>query len=160
MPQLFRASKSLVHPSQVICMLTHLRISWFLDNPELGWTPPQTLIDWMAKARADQKPIVYIGFGSITVPDPRLVTERIIRSVLKSEYWPLLMAGPASDRGLHSGGVRAIVSRGWSARMSKGKDDDIVFPEECYAVGLTTLTISSQLLTLIFSWTKYRMSKS
>jgi sterol 3beta-glucosyltransferase len=39
----------------------------------------------MAKARADGKPIVYIGFGSITVPDPTLVTERIIRSVLKSE---------------------------------------------------------------------------
>ena len=42
----------------------------------------------MAKARADGKPIVYIGFGSITVPDPTLVTERIIRGVLKSEYWP------------------------------------------------------------------------
>jgi hypothetical protein len=81
-------------------MLTHLRISWFLDNPELGWTPPQTLIDWMAKARADKKAIVYIGFGSITVPDPKLVTERIIRSVLKSEYWPLLMAGrPLTESG-------------------------------------------------------------
>jgi sterol 3beta-glucosyltransferase len=144
-------------------MLTHLRISWFLDNPELGWTPPQTLIDWMAKARADKKAIVYIGFGSITVPDPKLVTERIIRSVLKSEYWPLLMACPASDRALlRSGGVRAIVSRGWSARMSKGKDQDtgtIAFPEECYSVGLTTSTISSQLLTVIPSWTKYRMSR-
>jgi hypothetical protein len=58
--------------------------SWFLDNPELGWSPPQTLVDWMAKARADGKPIVYIGFGSITVPNPKLVTERIIRGVLKS----------------------------------------------------------------------------
>ncbi|KAI0250754.1 hypothetical protein BJV78DRAFT_1127517 [Lactifluus subvellereus] len=88
---------------------------WFLDNPELGWTPPQTLVDWMAKARADGKPIVYIGFGSITVPNPTLVTERIIRSVLKS-------------------GVRAIISKGWSARMSKGGDEDVVFPEECYSL--------------------------
>ncbi|KAI0004465.1 hypothetical protein BJV74DRAFT_807446 [Russula compacta] len=88
---------------------------WFLDNPELGWTPPQTLVDWMAKARADGKPIVYIGFGSITVPNPKLVTERIIRGVLKS-------------------GVRAIISKGWSARMSKGGDEDVVFPEECYSV--------------------------
>jgi hypothetical protein len=63
-------------------------ISWFLDNPELNWTPPQTLIDWMAKARADEKPIVYIGFGSITVPNPKLVTERLIRGVLKSKSWP------------------------------------------------------------------------
>lgn len=88
---------------------------WFLDNPELGWTPPQTLVDWIAKARADGKPIVYIGFGSITVPNPKLVTERIIRGVLKS-------------------GVRAIVSKGWSARMSKGGNDDVVLPEECYAL--------------------------
>lgn len=51
----------------------------------MGWTPPQTLVDWMAKARVDGKPIVYIGFGSITVPDPKLVTERIIRGVLKSK---------------------------------------------------------------------------
>ena len=54
----------------------------------------------MAKARTDGKPIVYIGFGSITVPDPKLVTERIIRGVLKSEWrsWELngqLSANPA-----------------------------------------------------------------
>ena len=64
----------------------HSPISWFLDNPELGWSPPRTLVDWIAKARTDGKPIVYIGFGSITVPDPKLVTERIIRGVLKSEW--------------------------------------------------------------------------
>lgn len=33
-----------------------------------------------------------------------------------------------------SGGVRAIVSKGWSARMSKGGNDDVVLPEECYSV--------------------------
>ena len=34
-----------------------------------------------------------------------------------------------------SGGVRAIISKGWSARMSKGGgNDDVVFPEECYSV--------------------------
>jgi sterol 3beta-glucosyltransferase len=102
---------------------------WFLDNPELGWSPPQTLVDWMAKARADGKPIVYIGFGSITVPNPKLVSERIIRGVLKS-------------------GVRAIVSKGWSARMSKGGDEDVpvVFPEECYSVRFV-----SSVMTLIIN---------
>ncbi|KAH9002634.1 glycosyltransferase family 1 protein [Lactarius hatsudake] len=89
---------------------------WFLDNPELNWTPPTTLIDFMAKARADGKPLVYIGFGSITVPNPKLVTERLIRAVQKSD-------------------VRAIISKGWSARASKSKDeDDVVFPEECYSL--------------------------
>ena len=64
-------------------MLT-LILSWFLDNPELNWTPPKTLVDFMAKARSDDKPLVYIGFGSITVPNPKLVTERLIRAVQKS----------------------------------------------------------------------------
>ncbi|KAH8998525.1 family 1 glycosyltransferase [Lactarius akahatsu] len=93
-----------------------LILSWFLDNPELNWTPPPTLIDFMAKARSDGKPLVYIGFGSITVPNPKLVTERLIRAVQKSD-------------------VRAIISKGWSARASKSKDeDDVVFPEECYSL--------------------------
>jgi sterol 3beta-glucosyltransferase len=38
----------------------------------------------MSKARSDGKALVYIGFGSITVPNPKLVTERLVRAVLKS----------------------------------------------------------------------------
>ena len=60
--------------------------SWFLDNPDLNWTPPPTLLEWMAKAKADEKPIVYIGFGSITVPNPHKVTEIIVAAVLKSMW--------------------------------------------------------------------------
>ncbi|KAJ7226441.1 putative sterol glucosyltransferase [Mycena rebaudengoi] len=83
---------------------------WFLDNPE-------DLVDWMANAHSDGKPIVYIGFGSITVPHPNRVTARIVKAVLKS-------------------GVRAIISQGWSARMSKAndKDPEVEIPEECYVV--------------------------
>ena len=58
--------------------------SWFLDNPDLNWAPPPSLTQWMDKAREDGKAIVYIGFGSITVPNSRSVTERIIKAVLKS----------------------------------------------------------------------------
>ena len=68
------------------CLLKIYSTSWFLDNPDLGWTPPADLIEWMAKARKDGKPIVYIGFGSITVPRPNRVTARIIKAVLKSAY--------------------------------------------------------------------------
>jgi sterol 3beta-glucosyltransferase len=39
----------------------------------------------MAKAREDEKPIVYIGFGSITVPHPKRVTARIVNAVVQSE---------------------------------------------------------------------------
>lgn len=63
--------------------------SWFLDNPELGWTPPESLITWMAKAKDEGKPIVYIGFGSITVPNPPAMTKSIIKAVLKSKFLPL-----------------------------------------------------------------------
>ncbi|KAI9509221.1 glycosyltransferase family 1 protein [Russula earlei] len=91
---------------------------WFLDNPELNWTPPRDLLDFIAKARSDGKALVYIGFGSIIVPNPKLVTERLIRAVQKSD-------------------VRAIISKGWSARMSKSKgEDDVVFPKECFSVSL------------------------
>ncbi|KAF5314999.1 hypothetical protein D9619_007125 [Psilocybe cf. subviscida] len=88
---------------------------WFLDNPEMSWTPPDELTAFMVKARADGKPIVYIGFGSVTVPRPNKVTNAIVKAVLLSD-------------------VRAIVSKGWSARMQKGEDKDPepVIPPECF----------------------------
>jgi sterol 3beta-glucosyltransferase len=46
----------------------------------------------------DKRPIIYIGFGSIIVPDPEEVTRTIAEAVLKAD-------------------VRAIVSKGWSSRM-------------------------------------------
>lgn len=39
----------------------------------------------MAQAREDKKPIVYIGFGSITVPRPNRVTARIVKAVVQSQ---------------------------------------------------------------------------
>ncbi|THH03346.1 hypothetical protein EW145_g6333 [Phellinidium pouzarii] len=88
---------------------------WFLDNPDLEWAPPESLTQWMAKARQDKKPIVYIGFGSITVPNPPAMTRNIVKAVLRSD-------------------VRAIISKGWSARMSKTDETDFVFPPECYSI--------------------------
>ncbi|KAJ4482174.1 glycosyltransferase family 1 protein [Lentinula aciculospora] len=86
---------------------------WFLDNPDLDWGPPESLITWMEKAHEDGKPIVYIGFGSITVPNPNRVTSRIVEAVLRSD-------------------VRAIISKGWSARMSKTDGKEPSMPPECY----------------------------
>ncbi|KAL5482822.1 hypothetical protein ACEPAI_9417 [Sanghuangporus weigelae] len=88
---------------------------WFLDNPDLDWTPPASLLQWMSKAREDGKPIVYIGFGSITVPNPPAMTRSILKAVEKS-------------------GVRAIISRGWSSRMSKPSEIKFEFPPECYVI--------------------------
>ncbi|KAL0578624.1 hypothetical protein V5O48_003367 [Marasmius crinis-equi] len=89
---------------------------WFLDNPDLKWSPPKDLMDWMDQARRDNKPIVYIGFGSITVPHPNRVTTRIIKAVLQSD-------------------VRAIIGKGWSGRCSQKVDDpEPEIPKECYMV--------------------------
>jgi sterol 3beta-glucosyltransferase len=88
---------------------------WFLDNPDLGWTPPDSLLEFMKKARQDGKALVYIGFGSIVVPNPRAMTRSIIKAVHKSD-------------------VRAIISKGWSARLSKDTEPEIELPPECYSV--------------------------
>ena len=70
----------------------------------------------MSQARQDHKPIVYIGFGSITVPNPNAVTEKIYQAVVRSD-------------------VRAIISKGWSARMAKGETGkEVETPKECYVV--------------------------
>lgn len=48
----------------------HICISgyWFLDTKK-DYDPPVELQVFMDKARADGKPLVYIGFGSIVVPE-------------------------------------------------------------------------------------------
>jgi len=73
---------------------------WFLDDPNIGWTPPPGFVDFF---KAGDKP-VYIGFGSIVVDDPDALTNIIIEAVKKAK-------------------VRAIVAKGWSARLQDGDKD-------------------------------------
>jgi sterol 3beta-glucosyltransferase len=70
---------------------------WFLSEGS-DWTPPQELLDFIARARADGKKIVYIGFGSIVVSDPAALTKTVVESVKKAD-------------------VRCILSKGWSDRL-------------------------------------------
>ncbi|CAE6456573.1 unnamed protein product [Rhizoctonia solani] len=88
---------------------------WFLDDADLNWQPSQELTDFMNKARKDNKPLVYIGFGSIVVPNPQAMTRSIVKAVLKSD-------------------VRAILSKGWSARMSKETGPEVELPPEVFSV--------------------------
>ncbi|KAI9831182.1 MAG: Sterol 3-beta-glucosyltransferase [Phylliscum demangeonii] len=74
---------------------------WFLHEGS-GWTPPDDLRNFIAKARHDQKKIVYVGFGSIVVSDPAALTQTVIDSVLQAD-------------------VRCILSKGWSDRLG-GKE--------------------------------------
>lgn len=76
---------------------------WFLDEGGDKWTPPKELTDFIDKAREDGKKLVYVGFGSIIVPDPVKMTQEVIDAVLKSD-------------------VRCILSKGWSDRQENSDD--------------------------------------
>jgi UDP:flavonoid glycosyltransferase YjiC (YdhE family) len=76
---------------------------WFLDDADVGstkWEPPADLNRFIDNARKLSKKLVYIGFGSIVVSDPKGMTRTVINAVMQS-------------------GVHAILSKGWSDRLSK-----------------------------------------
>ncbi|TFK57644.1 UDP-Glycosyltransferase/glycogen phosphorylase [Heliocybe sulcata] len=80
---------------------------WFLDDAEVGskkWTPPTDLVDFIDTAHAAGKKVVYIGFGSIVVSNPKAMTRCVIDAVVKS-------------------GVYAILSKGWSDRLEVKSGD-------------------------------------
>ncbi|KAJ7356944.1 glycosyltransferase family 1 protein [Mycena albidolilacea] len=86
---------------------------WFLDDADVSakkWTPPPELVKFIDSAHAEGKKVVYIGFGSILVSDPKTMTRCVIDAVLRS-------------------GVRAILSKGWSDRL-QAKTGDPTEPEE------------------------------
>jgi len=103
-PFIYNFSPSVVPPP--IDWHEWVRISgyWFLDNPDSiagrDWEPPDDLSQFIRKARADKKKLIYIGFGSIVVSDPKAVTKNVVESVMKAN-------------------VRCILSKGWSDRLDK-----------------------------------------
>lgn len=91
---------------------------WNLANSDNDWSPPDDLDEFMQKAKRDGKPLVYIGFGSITVPDPDMVTRNIVKAVDKAD-------------------VRAIIAKGWSSKgadPNKEKSDEPSYSSNCYPV--------------------------
>jgi sterol 3beta-glucosyltransferase len=85
---------------------------WFLNEGGEKWTPPAELTEFIDKARRDGKKLVYVGFGSIIVPDPAKMTQEVIDAVDKAD-------------------VRCILSKGWSDRSKTEKGDVVkVGPDE------------------------------
>ncbi|KAK4146688.1 glycosyltransferase [Dichotomopilus funicola] len=79
---------------------------WFLDEGNAEkYQPAPELAAFIARARRDGKKLVYVGFGSILVPDPAKMTQEVIDAVLKAD-------------------VRCILSKGWSDRLPTKKDRD------------------------------------
>lgn len=96
-PFLYNYSPSVVPPPLDYPDWIRITGYWFL-NEGSDWTPPTDLLDFIRRARADGKKIVYIGFGSIVVSDPAALTRTVIESVQKAD-------------------VRCILSKGWSDRL-------------------------------------------
>lgn len=66
---------------------------WILEQPESNWKPPEDLQEFIKKAKEDKKPLVYCGFGSITVSDPTKLTAAIIESVKAADIRLILSKG-------------------------------------------------------------------
>lgn len=90
---------------------------WFLDESN-NYEPSQKLTEFIQKARDDNKKLVYIGFGSIVVENPKELTKAVVGAVLDSD-------------------VRCILNKGWSDRLgSKNKNDiEIELPDEIFNSG-------------------------
>jgi UDP:flavonoid glycosyltransferase YjiC (YdhE family) len=94
-----------------------------LDDADVSakkWTPPPDLLQFMETARSLGKKLVYIGFGSIVVSDPKTMTRTVVDAIVQSE-------------------VYAILSKGWSDRLhvknsNDASEPDLVLPKQIYSV--------------------------
>lgn len=75
------------------------------------WTPPADLVSFIDSAHKQGKKVVYIGFGSIVVSDPKAMTRCVIEAIVQS-------------------GVHAILSKGWSDRLHVKTPGEVSEPEE------------------------------
>ncbi|KAJ3336233.1 hypothetical protein HDU93_003398 [Gonapodya sp. JEL0774] len=90
----------------------HIDVVGFFFLPGSGennYTPPADLTAFLSHK---DKPIVYIGFGSIVVDDPNKLTRMIFEAVEKA-------------------GVRAILSKGWGGLGGS----ELTVPENVYMLG-------------------------
>lgn len=95
---------------------------WFLDDADVSakkWIPPPSLVQFIDNARTSGRKLVYIGFGSIVVSDPKAMTQYVIEAVLRS-------------------GVHAILSKGWSDRLQtkagEAAEPEVPLPPEIYPI--------------------------
>ncbi|KAI9654928.1 MAG: Sterol 3-beta-glucosyltransferase [Bathelium mastoideum] len=107
-PFLYNFSPSVVVPPLDYSDWIRVTGYWFLDEGD-NWKPPSDLTNFIAKARKDGKKLIYVGFGSIVVEDPKALTKTVVDSVLKAD-------------------VRCILSKGWSDRLGK-QDASATEPE-------------------------------
>lgn len=116
-PFMYNVSPSVLVPPVDFSDWIHVTGYWFLDEGNEEFEPPKELVEFIEKARADNKKIVYIGFGSIVVPKPAELTKAVIKSV-------------------QAAGVRCVLSKGWSDRYG-AKDNtvpEVELPFDIYQI--------------------------
>jgi len=97
---------------------------WFLDDADVGskkWIVPSDLEIFIDTARRVGKKVVYIGFGSIVVSDPKAMTRIIIEAIVRS-------------------GVYAVLSKGWSDRLQAKTNGEVSEPEEPFPAQVFPIT--------------------
>lgn len=90
---------------------------WFLEEGGKGYEPAEDLTEFINRARDDGKKLVYIGFGSIVVSDPKELTKAVVKSVQRA-------------------GVRCILSKGWSNRLGSKNANipEVELPPEIFQI--------------------------
>ncbi|ONH65121.1 Sterol 3-beta-glucosyltransferase [Cyberlindnera fabianii] len=114
-PFLYNISPTVFPPSVDFSEWVRVTGYWFLDEAT-SYDPPQELTDFISQAKEDNKKLVYIGFGSIVVSNPRELTKAVIDAVVDAD-------------------VRCILNKGWSERLGGSKDVEIDLPDEVYNAG-------------------------
>lgn len=96
-PMLYSFSSQIVPKPLDWSAHTHVTGYWFVD--EATPAPPEALVRFLEGAKKAQGKLVYIGWGSIIVPDAHRVTEAVYDAVDAS-------------------GVYAVLAKGWSDRSA------------------------------------------
>jgi sterol 3beta-glucosyltransferase len=90
---------------------------WFLDESNT-YEPNPKLLEFIETARKLEKKLVYIGFGSIVVSNPKELTKAVVEAVKDA-------------------GVYCILNKGWSERLNDptGSQVEVPLPPEIYNSG-------------------------
>lgn len=91
-PFMYNFSKRVVPPPLDWYEWVHVTGYWFLDgNDDAGqkWEPPEALVEFLTRAKAHGKKVVYIGFGSVSRTPPSVL--RAIGSPSGRRSWFLIL---------------------------------------------------------------------
>lgn len=116
-PFLYNVSPAMFPPSVDFPDWVKVTGYWFLDEGKGDFEPPADLLEFFEEARKNEEKVIYVGFGSIVVSDAKMLTKTIVDAVMES-------------------GVRCILNKGWSDRLSESKSEiEVELPPQIYKAG-------------------------